>query len=129
MAQIKIYGLRQLFDARRQAISTAIHQSIISVLEYPSEKKFHRFIGLDAGDFIYPDDRSENYLIIEISMFEGRSAAAKKTLIRTLFSNIEADVGISPQDVEITIFETPKQNWGIRGKPGDELALGYKVEV
>ena len=129
MAQIKIYGLRQLFDAHRQAISAAIHQSVMTALEYPREKKFHRFIAFDSADFIYPDDRSESYLIIEISMFEGRSAEAKKTLIRTLFSNIEADVGISPQDVEITIFETPKQNWGIRGKPGDELALGYKVEV
>jgi phenylpyruvate tautomerase PptA (4-oxalocrotonate tautomerase family) len=33
-----------------------------------------------------------------------------------------------PQDVEITIHESPKENWGIRGKPGDELSLSYKVE-
>ena len=31
--------------------------------------------------------------------------------------------------VEITIYETPRGNWGIRGVPGDELMLGYKVEV
>ena len=129
MAQIKIYGLRTTLLAKRELLSTAIHQSVMSALDYPAEKKFHRFISLDKGDFIYPDDRSENYLIIEISMFEGRSVEAKKSLIRALFSNIEADLGISPQDVEITILETPKQNWGIRGKPGDELVLGYKVEV
>ncbi|MFZ5900336.1 hypothetical protein ACUM6F_03305 [Desulforudis sp. DRI-14] len=40
-----------------------------------------------------------------------------------------ARVGIAPQDLEITIFETPQGNWGIRGKPGDELALNYKVQV
>ena len=129
MAQIKIYGLRSTFDSHRTAISKAIHQSVMSALKYPQEKKFHRYIALDSEDFIYPDDRSENYIIIEISMFEGRSVDAKKSLIRQLFSNIEADVGISPQDVEITIFETPKQSWGIRGMPGDELVLGYKVEV
>jgi hypothetical protein len=39
------------------------------------------------------------------------------------------DVGIEPQDVEITIFETPPANWGIRGRCGDELALDYDVSV
>ncbi|APF21976.1 putative transglutaminase-like protein [Clostridium butyricum] len=34
-----------------------------------------------------------------------------------------------PNDVEITIFETPNYNWGIRGVPGDELGLNYKVNV
>ena len=129
MAQIKIYGLRATLDAQRKLISEAIHKSVMSALEYPAEKKFHRFIGFNSEDFIYPDDRSANYLIIEVSMFEGRSVEAKKSLIRQLFSNIETDVGISPQDVEITIFETPRQNWGIRGMPGDELGLGYKVYV
>lgn len=39
------------------------------------------------------------------------------------------NLDISPQDVEVTIFETPKHNWGIRGLPGDELALNYKVNI
>ena len=62
-------------------------------------------------------------------MFEGRSVEAKKSLIRELFNNINTATGISTQDIEITIYETPKENWGIRGMPGDELALGYKVEL
>jgi hypothetical protein len=28
-----------------------------------------------------------------------------------------------------TVLETPKHHWGIRGLPGDELALEYTVEV
>ncbi|GHU70367.1 hypothetical protein FACS189413_10620 [Bacteroidia bacterium] len=31
--------------------------------------------------------------------------------------------------IEISIFETPKHNWGIRGLPGDELQIDYKVNV
>lgn len=30
---------------------------------------------------------------------------------------------------EITITETPKQNWGFRGLTGDAVTLDYKVEV
>ena len=98
-------------------------------LEYPQEKRFHRFFPLDESNFVFPEDRSEHYTVIEISMFNGRSVEAKKSLIRGLFLNLYKGVGISPQDIEITIFENPKENWGIRGVPGDELNLNYQVEV
>jgi len=61
-------------------------------------------------------------------MFEGRSIEAKKHLIRLLFEQVQA-LGITTQDLEITIFETPKHSWGFRGLPGDEHQLNYKVDV
>lgn len=129
MAQVKIYGLRSTLDLHKQGLSQAIHCSVVESLAYPADKQFHRFIGLAPDDFVYPDDRSENYTIIEISIFAGRSTEAKKALIRALYANIGEACGISPQDIEITIFETPRENWGIRGLPGDELALTYEVQV
>ena len=129
MSQIKIYALTRTIEQHRQLLSDAIHAALVSALQYPPSKKFQRFIALNEQDFIYPEDRSHNYLIIEISMFEGRSIDAKKMLLRQLFQNIQAQCAISPQDIEITIFETPKHNWGIRGQCGDELALNYKVEM
>jgi phenylpyruvate tautomerase PptA (4-oxalocrotonate tautomerase family) len=129
MAQVKIFGLRRSLQNSRAAISQAIHLSVMEALEYPAEKKFHRFIALDEEDFIYPQDRSERYIIIEISIFEGRSIEAKKMLIRLLYERIPQLSGIFAQDIEITIFETPRHSWGIRGMPGDEVRLNYKVEV
>jgi phenylpyruvate tautomerase PptA (4-oxalocrotonate tautomerase family) len=129
MAQIKVYALRMTLGAHRSALSAAIHQSVVEALQYPPDKRFHRFIALEEEDFIFPADRSENYTIIEISMFAGRSVAVKKQLIRSIFANIERSTGITPQDVEITIVETPRENWGIRGMPGDELALNYNVNL
>jgi phenylpyruvate tautomerase PptA (4-oxalocrotonate tautomerase family) len=100
----------------------------VKALGLPPEKRFHRFIALDEADFIFPADRSDNYTIIEISMFEGRSTDTKKALIREIFTHFESELGIAPQDVEITISETPMCNWGIRGQPGDELMLSYRVK-
>lgn len=101
----------------------------MAAFAYPLEKKFHRFIMLDTADFIYPADRSDRYTIIEISIFEGRSVEAKKALIRDLYERIPRLTGITPRDIELTIFETPRHAWGIRGQPGDEIGLNYKVEV
>ena len=129
MAQIKIYGLSaQLAPIRRQ-LSDVIHGCVVEALGLPVDKRFHRFIGLEAEDFIYPPGRSERYLILEISMFEGRSVEAKKQLIRLLFERARTEVNLQPEDLEITITETPRHNWGFRGQPGDELGLPYKVEV
>jgi phenylpyruvate tautomerase PptA (4-oxalocrotonate tautomerase family) len=129
MVQVKIYGLKTPLMAHADLLSAAIHNAVVEALIYSPEKKFHRLIGLEKSEFIYPADRTENYTIIEVSMFEGRPIEAKKSLISLIFANIKREVGIEPQDIEITINETPKQNWGIRGLCGDELVLGYKVDV
>ena len=129
MAQVTIYGRKGLLERDRAALSEAVHSSVMQAFEYPVEKRFHRFIALDEADFIYPSDRSARYTIIEFSIFEGRSVEAKKLLIRLLYQNIPRLTGISPQDLEFTIFETPRHAWGIRGLPGDEVGLDYKVEV
>jgi phenylpyruvate tautomerase PptA (4-oxalocrotonate tautomerase family) len=129
MAQVKIFGLRSSLDEVRTGLSAAIHSAVMDAFSYPAEKKFHRFIAIDPTDFIYPPDRSDRYIIIEFSIFEGRSIEAKKLLIKRLYEFIPQQTGILPQDIEITIFETPRHAWGIRGLPGDEVGLTYKVEV
>jgi phenylpyruvate tautomerase PptA (4-oxalocrotonate tautomerase family) len=55
--------------------------------------------------------------------------AAKKELVRLLFENLAAEAGLTPVNVEITLTETPRHNWGLKGVPGDELTLNYNVEV
>lgn len=129
MAQVKIYGLRDRLDPIKGRLSDIVHASIVEALDYPVDKRFQRFFPLDAADFFFAADRTEQYTIIEISMFEGRTMEAKKQLIRLLFQNISAELDIATQDIEITISETPRHNWGIRGLPGDELTLNYKVNV
>lgn len=129
MAQIKIFGLKAQLNPIKARLSEVIHACVVDALQFPPDKRFHRFFPLEESDFMFPPDRSVEYTIIEISMFEGRSVAAKKQLIALLFERIQHEIGIKPHDLEITIFETPKHNWGLRGLPGDEIALSYKVDV
>jgi phenylpyruvate tautomerase PptA (4-oxalocrotonate tautomerase family) len=129
MAQIKIYGVGSQLNPIKAQLSDVIHSCVVEALQYPTDKRAHRFFPLDASDFYFPVGRTERYTIIEISMFEGRSVQAKKHLIRLLFERIQGEFGIASQDIEVTITETPKHNWGIRGLPGDEVGLNYKVDV
>ncbi|OBZ13885.1 MULTISPECIES: tautomerase family protein [Bacillales] len=129
MAQVKMYGLKESLNPIKQKLSEVVHSCVVEAFKFPADKKFHRFFPMDKEDFHFAPGRTDAYTIIEISIFEGRSADSKKLLIRLLFESLNNHFHISPEDLEITIFETPKSNWGIRGLPGDELKLNYKVNV
>ena len=129
MGQIKIFAHAETLARHREAISLSVHRALVEAFAYPPEKKFQRFLPLADGDFIYPADRSLDYLIIEVTLFPGRTTEAKKAFYRSVLENLKSSTGISPQDVEIVLVESPRENWSIRGTPGDELVLGYQVVV
>jgi len=129
MAQIKIFGVREQLHPIREKLSEILHECVMEAFHYPKEKKAHRFIYVDSDSFFYFDGRTPKHTIIEISVFEGRSVTAKKRLHQLLFTRFEKELAITPMDLEITIFETPMHNWGIRGQSGDELKLNYDVKV
>jgi 4-oxalocrotonate tautomerase family enzyme len=129
VAQVKIYGLREHLDPVKRALSDVIHSCVVDALQFPPEKRAHRFFPMEREDFFYPGSASPRYTIIEISMFEGRTVETRKNLIRMLFSRLVEKCDRAPNEIEVTITETPRHNWGFRGQPGDELALTYKVDV
>jgi phenylpyruvate tautomerase PptA (4-oxalocrotonate tautomerase family) len=128
MAQFVIYGHAAALRARIRPLSDALHEAAVTALQLPVDKRFHRFVPLDPDCFIAPPDRSQDYTVVEVSMFEGRSIETKKFFIAELYRTTSA-IGLRSHDVEITITETPRANWGIRGVPGDELQLDYQVKV
>lgn len=129
MPQVKVYGRADSLRPIRSQLSDVIQSCMTDGIGLPPEKRFQRFILLEPEDFIYSMDRTEQYLIIEISLFEGRDIETKKKLLKLLMERIHQQLNIPTNDIEVTIFETPKCNWGIRGQTGDELGLSYKVEV
>jgi len=129
MAQVKIFGVAERLTPRRAALSDVIHACVVEVLGLPAGKRAHRFFPLAAEDFFMPADRSADYTIIELCMMSGRSVETRKRLVRSLFDRVHADLGITPQDLEVCILESPPENWGFRGLHGDEAQLGYAVRI
>ncbi|MEM8604862.1 MAG: tautomerase family protein, partial [Cyanobacteria bacterium P01_H01_bin.121] len=64
-----------------------------------------------------------------INLMQGRAKDTKKRLIKTLFDQLEHQLGLSPIDIEITINEQPAHCWGFRGITGDEAKLNYNIDV
>jgi len=121
MVQVTVHTSAATLQAHRAALSDAIQDALVAALDHPPQKRFQRFVGLAPEDFIHPPELGDQYTIVEISMFAGRTGEQKRTLIRELQQRIEAATGIPARCVEITVFETPRSSWGIRGMNGAEL--------
>ncbi|MEM7538089.1 MAG: tautomerase family protein, partial [Chloroflexota bacterium] len=127
--QVKVYGLRTHLDPIKAKLSDVIHACVVDALQFPVDKRAHRFFPLEADDLYSPAGRTAAYTIIEILMIEGRTVETRKRLIRLLFDRIHAELELSFQDIEICILESPACNWGFRGMHGDEIQLNYQINV
>lgn len=128
MAQFKVYGRDTFLPGVRSELSDVLHAAAVDVLQLPPTKRFHRFFPMTADDFPTPEGRTERYLVVEVLVFEGREVGTKKAFYARLYRDVAA-LGVEPADLELTIIETPRHDWAIRGLPGDELALPYRVDV
>lgn len=129
MSQVKIYGVREHLLPIRDQLSDVIHACVVDALQFPENKRAHRFFYLDDDDFFRPATASERYVMLEFLMIEGRSIDTKKKLIHLLFERITEQIGLTMTDVEICILESPAHNWGFRGMTGDEIKLTYKINI
>jgi hypothetical protein len=96
MAQIKIYGIREKLIPIRERLSDVIHACVMEALQFPADKRAHRFFPMEQENWFAPSGRGDGY-----TMIEGRSIAAKKKLIRLLFDTIQDQIGIAHQDIEL----------------------------
>ena len=78
--------------------------------------RFQRIIEIGPDDFETPQGKTDNFMIIELTIFPGRTTEQKKNAIEMITSNLTNTLGIAPTDVFIIINEPPLENWGLGGK-------------
>ena len=106
-----------------------VHQALVNNFKIPDHDRRQRIIEFETENF-ERGDRSENYTIIEITPFKGRSIDAKKNLYKEISIKCKLELGIEDNDLTIVLNEQPLENWGIRGgNAASELNLGIHVKV
>jgi phenylpyruvate tautomerase PptA (4-oxalocrotonate tautomerase family) len=112
-----------------QALIDAVYLAQREALRLPEWDRQIRYVEHKPEYFHVVPGRSENYLLVEVSMFSGRSLEAKRALYQGIVQRLER-LGVDASDITIVIYEVPPENWGIRGGvPASEVELGFKVDV
>ncbi len=107
----------------------AVYRAQREALGVPEHDRQIRYVEHRPEHFAVPPGRTENYTVVEISLFAGRSLAAKRALYQAIVRNLGA-LGIEAGDIFIVLHEIPLENWGIRGGvPASDVELGFKVDV
>jgi phenylpyruvate tautomerase PptA (4-oxalocrotonate tautomerase family) len=107
----------------------AIHAGIVEALHTPEDDKVLRLVQHPPEDFAIPGSAGERYSHIEITMFAGRTPAAKRALYRAIVRNLER-FGVPPDDVKIILIEVSPESVGMRGGiAACDLDIGYAIKV
>ena len=65
--------------------------------------------------------KTDQFGIIELTLFPGRSNDIKKKIIKRITETLGARLKIEPQDIFIIIHEPPLENWGMCGQQLSEV--------
>ncbi len=124
MPLAKIEVRRSWPPEKVHAIIEAVYLAQREALKVPERDRQIRFIEHKPEHFHVPPGKTENFTLVEIALFAGRSIEAKRSLYQSIVKNL-GEVGIAPSDIFIVLHDVPLDNWGIRGGvPPQRWTLG-----
>lgn len=104
--------------AYRQAILTGLYEAMHETFNVPETDYFMLVTQHDAEDFwcsptYIVGPRSDDLVIIQLTVNNTRNLAQKKALYRRIAEKLGANPGIRPEDVFINLVETTVENWSL----------------
>jgi phenylpyruvate tautomerase PptA (4-oxalocrotonate tautomerase family) len=129
MPLVRLEVRRGRSATQKRALLDAAHAALVEVLDVPDHDRMQRIVEHAREDFELPPGSSDGFVLVEVTMFAGRSRQAKRRLYQALVRNF-GELGVAPADVFVVLTEPPLDNWGIRGgQMASEVDLGFEVQV
>ena len=113
----------------KRALMEAVQGAIASSLGLPPQDRNLRLSVHGPDEWLLPEGKSGNYVLVEIALFAGRTAETKGALYAAIVQALEGQ-GVDRGDVFIRLVDQPRENFGIRGgQRADLVQLGYHVTI
>ena len=77
MPQVRINLIKGRSKVEKLAVSQVVHQAMVKHLGVPATDANHRIVEFEPEDWIVPEGRSEKFVLIEMTLFAGRTKEAK----------------------------------------------------
>lgn len=100
----------------RKAIADGVHQAMVDSIDAPQQDRFQVITEHQPNDLIYDPsylgiERSDDIVIVQITLSAGRKPAQKRNLYRRMAELLAKDPGIRTQDLMINLVEVAWENW------------------
>lgn len=100
----------------RQALADGVHQAMVEEIEVPAQDRFQIITEHPANGLIYDPsflgvERSDNLVIVQITLSAGRKPGQKRKLFQRMAEILAKNPGLRPQDLFINLVEVAWENW------------------
>lgn len=93
----------EIYEAMRDTVAIKEGDRFMAITEHGEDEfAFGPFLGIDRGD---------NLVQIQVFWAPGKSASAKLAMYKRIVERLEANPGVRPEDVMISVVETAAENW------------------
>jgi phenylpyruvate tautomerase PptA (4-oxalocrotonate tautomerase family) len=97
-------------------VGDIVYQAMRTTIQIPEQDHFQVITEHDPIDLVYDPTylnikRTDGFLIIQITLNEGRSVEAKKALYQEIAQQLHTTLNIRTEDVFINLVEVKKENW------------------
>ncbi|KII31599.1 MULTISPECIES: tautomerase family protein [Pseudomonas] len=116
MPLVRVEIKKQQDPTYAKRIGQLIYASMRSAIGVPEDDNFQILAEHDEQHFIFDPgylgiQRSENLVVIQITLSEGRTVDQKKLLYKTIAESLNQELAVRLEDVFINLVEVKKENW------------------
>lgn len=115
MPLVRIEILKGKDKSYKKKLLDCVHSSLVTALGIDDSDRFQRLFELE-NDCFERCGKTDNFTMIEITMFPGRTAQQKAAVIEEIAKSLGSSLSIRPEDIFIVMNEPPDENWGFAGK-------------
>ena len=116
MPLVRIEIIKGKSASYKKELLECVHSALIESLGIEDWDRFQRIVEIDREFFETTSGKSDNFTIIELTLFPGRTREQKRAVIEGITEKLHGVLAIPKEDIFIIINEPPPENWGLGGK-------------
>lgn len=90
MPIVKVEMLMGKSPEYKKTVLDCIHDGLVESIGIEDWDRFQRIIEFDRNDFEFPSFKSDDFMIIELTVFPGRTKEQKEKVIETIIGNLKS---------------------------------------
>jgi 4-oxalocrotonate tautomerase len=116
MPLVQIHMLQGKPIEFRRRVGEIVYETMVDTIKVPPRDNFQIITEHDENGLIYDPEyldiqRTDEIVIIQITLNEGRTVKLKKAFYKRLTERLQSLLGIRVEDVFISLVEVKKENW------------------
>lgn len=102
----------------RRAVADGVHAALVEAIGIPADDRFQLITEFDPDGLIYDPsflgiERSDDIVIIRITLRSGRSRETRAALHKTIAQKLSESPGLRTEDVFVSLVENDYADWSV----------------